>query len=764
MPIQVTHNDKAAQCDPPGREDLIEAELTTLFFKQTPLGIAGTLINAGALTLLLWQQVDKRSLTTWLAALLLISTLRAIATFKYHHHHRQHRCLVSQQILIWSRCNIIGLAVTGLLWAATMLVVFPVQSLVHQLCSAFILCGMVTASASLYAGVPMAYKAFGLAPLAALICRFLIYPDPVHLVLAGLAMLYLVIMVLTCTNLARTRRRLLSTQIELADRVNERTKALKEANTALKSEIQERRKFEESLRQERDRLETITTTIGAGLAVISKKYKTLWTNRIFRETFGEVEGQPCYKAHFQRDRVCDECGARMVFEQGYEKVIHEQQHLDAQGNPLWVQIVTTPIRNAEGHIRAALELVLPITELKLAESARRRMSEQLEEARKTEAIATLAGGIAHQFNNALAVISGNIELLEYDYRHDPQIGTYSQPVTKAADRMTQLTNQLLAYAKGGKYKERPNDLSAVTETTLALIKHTIAPEISVHQLLPSDLPKVKIDVTQIQMVISAIVANAAEAINGSGSIKISSAKITIDHDNCAQYGSIPPGCYVSLTVADDGAGMDDKTVKRIFEPFFTTKFQGRGLGMAAVYGIIRNHAGYIKVTSQTGRGTQVCIYFPALVKLHGAPSDAAGQDVQGSGTVFMIEDDPGVVEINETWLKRMGYEVLVATTAAQAIQIICRSNRHFDVVLLDLVLPDMGGAALYPLIRQHRPLAKVIVCSGYGLDGSTQELLDAGADGFIQKPYTLANIGEIIMKVMQADGTVNPDDSSGLRN
>ncbi len=440
----------------------------------------------------------------------------------------------------------------------------------------------------------------------------------------------------------------------------------------------------------------------------------------------------------------------MVFEQGYEKVIHEQQRLDAQGNSLWFQIVTTPIRNAEGHIRAALELVLPITELKLAESARRRMSEKLEEARKIEAIATLAGGIAHQFNNALAVISGNIELLEYDYRHDSQIGTYSQPVTQAAGRMTQLTNQLLAYAKGGKYKEQPNDLGAVTETTLALIKHTIPRKISVSKLLPPDLPKVKIDVTQIQMVISAIVANAAEAINGSGSINISSAKVTVTHDNCAQYGSIPPGCYVCLTVEDDGAGMDDKTVKRIFEPFFTTKFQGRGLGMAAVYGIIRNHAGYINVTSQTGRGTQVRIYFPALVKMEGAPDNAAGQDVHGSGTVFIIEDDPGMVEVNQTWLKRMGYEVLAATTAAQAIQIICRSNQPFDVVLLDLVLPDMGGAAIYPLIRQHRPLAKVIVCSGFGLDGATQELLDAGADGFIQKPYTFANIGEIIKRVMHA--------------
>jgi|GEM_PF-1070931 len=762
MPSQFNQNDTSTQTDRSGSQELIEAKLINLFFKQSPLGIIGSLVNAGALIYLLWHQVDHRFLTAWFVALLLVGTLRGLAIIQYHH--LCDRNFVYRQALIWVRWNIVGFAIMGLLWAATMLVIFPAHSLVHQVCTAFIVCSIVTGSASLYAGVPMAYKAFGLTPLIALIIRFLIYPDPIHIVLAGLAVFYLVLMVLSSVKMARTRHRLLSSQIELADRVNERTKALEEANSALVSEIQERRKFEERLSQERDHLETITTTIGAGLAVISKEYKTLWANRIFKETFGEVEGQPCYNAHFQRDKICEECGARMVFEQGYEKVIHEQRHLDAQGNPLWFQIVTTPLRNTEGRTRAALELVLPITERKLAESAHKRMSEQLEEARKTEAIATLAGGIAHQFNNALAVISGNIELLEYDYRHDSQIGFYSQPISNAANRMTQLTNQLLAYAKGGKYKERPDDLSAVTETTLALIKHTIAPEISISKALESELPKVKIDVTQIQMVISAIVSNAAEAINGRGLITVSSSKVMITHDNCAQYGSIPPGCYVTLTVLDNGAGMDDKIVKRIFEPFFTTKFQGRGLGMAAVYGIIRNHGGYSNVTSQIGRGTQVCIYFPALADMQDAPNDVSGQVIQGSGTVFMIEDDLGVVEVNQIWLKRVGFEVIVATTAAQAIQIICRSNQPFDVVLLDLVLPDMGGAAIYPLIRQHRPLAKVIVCSGYGLDGPTQELLEAGADGFIQKPYTLSSINETIMNAMRSNRSTGLPDPSSRKN
>jgi two-component system cell cycle sensor histidine kinase/response regulator CckA len=727
-----------------GREALIEVKITHLFFRQSPWGVAGTLVNACALTILLWGQVDSRSLSTWFSVTALVCILRAVLIFRFYYS----RPIGVEEAPRWTRLNMAGLGATGLLWAATMLVVFPAHSAVYQLCAAFILCAIVLGAALLYAGVSMAAKVFGSAPIIALICRFLFFADRIHWVMAALAVLYLGFIFSASTNLARIRRRLLSAQVELADRVEERSKALEEANNALKSEIQERRKFEVRLRQERDLLEAITTTVGAGLAVISTKYRTLWVNRVFRETFGDVKGHICYKAHYQRDRICDECGARMVFEHGYKRVIHEQHHLDAQGNPMWFQIVTTPLRNADGRIYAALELVLPITERKMAESARQRMAEKLEEARKSEAIATLAGGIAHQFNNALAVISGNIELLRHDYQNDPQIGSYSSPISVAAGRMAQLTSQLLAYAQGGKYKERPNDLSSIAETTLSLIKHTIAPEITVWESLEPGLPKVKIDVTQIQMVISAIVANAAEAIQGQGLITVTCSNVVINNDNCIHHGSIPPGGYVVLGVTDNGAGMDEKTQKRIFEPFFTTKFQGRGLGMAAVFGIIRNHGGYIRVNSQANLGTEVRVYLPALPSIQDPPKEEPGQKHQGSGTVFVIEDDPGIVEINQAWLDRLGYEVLVATTAAQAIQILCRTHAPIDVVLLDLVLPDMSGSALFPLIREHRPSAKVIVCSGYGLAGPTQELLDAGADGFIQKPYGLTDIHETIQKVL----------------
>ncbi|MGD9367259.1 MAG: response regulator [Desulfobacteraceae bacterium] len=738
----------------------IQAELIHFIYKQSYIGILITVISAPVLTYLIWRHVDHRLLNIWSGGIVLMVALRTVLVHQYHH-----LKIPSHRAKFWGRLNVISLALAGALWGATMIIIFPAESLPHQLCIALFLCGIIATAISLYAVMPVAVFAFSFPIFLAWIVRFLTLGDPMHVVLAGMAALFMATVVLTSTRISQTRRQLLIARFNLANRVTERSRALKETNAYLQTEIKERKTIEERLRQERDRLETITTTIGAGLAVISKKYRTLWTNRIFKEIFGEAVGKPCYQTQYRQDSVCEECGARMVFEQGYEKVVHERQCPGPDGKPMWFQVVTTPIRNAEGRIRAALELVLPITERKEAEAAQQRMSEKLEEARKTEAIGTLAGGIAHQFNNALAVITGNVELMEHDYQNDPHISAYSNPINSATKRMVQLTSQLLAYAKGGKYKEHLSDMSEVVQSTLSFVKHTIPDTITVNTMFKTDLPWVKIDTTQIQMVVSSIVSNAVEASEPNGQINIFCKSVVVTGENREKHSNIPPGRYVSFVTADTGMGMDEETIKRIFEPFFTTKFEGRGLGMAAVYGIIKNHGGHIHVTSQPEEGTEVRIYLPAQEDSDTPLADGKDLPIKGSGTILMVEDEVDIVEINQAWLKRIGYSVIIATTAHEAIEIICHTEVQFDAVLLDLVLPDMDGAAIYPHIREHRPLAKVIICSGYDQDGSTQKLLDAGADGFLHKPFTLIELSKILNQVLQPERKGIPkEDNSPFRN
>jgi CheY-like chemotaxis protein len=211
---------------------------------------------------------------------------------------------------------------------------------------------------------------------------------------------------------------------------------------------------------------------------------------------------------------------------------------------------------------------------------------------------------------------------------------------------------------------------------------------------------------------------------------------------------VVPGDYVALSISDEGIGMDNQTLQRIFEPFFSTKFQGRGLGMAAVYGIVRNHGGHVAIASQPGQGTQVTLYLPETEAPRAAAAVKPQAPPKAKGTVLLVEDEPLVLEVNERILKRLGYQVVTACTGREALDHLGNSRTAIDAVLLDIKLPDMDGAALYPASRERRPDAKVIVCSGYALDGPTQALMDSGADGFIQKPFSLDDLAQKLSAVL----------------
>ena len=243
-------------------------------------------------------------------------------------------------------------------------------------------------------------------------------------------------------------------------------------------------------------------------------------------------------------------------------------------------------------------------------SERNQLQSRLLDAQKMEAISTLAGGIAHEFNNALTGITGNVELLNVNLPKEGGFNRYIDPMKSSAHRMVNLTNQLLAYARGGRYQPTTISLSDFIEDTLPILKTIIKPSIRVETDLPRDISGVKIDPTQVQMVLSAVLANASEAIEGEGRIRVNIMDEEIDEDFAKEHPDIEPGSYVCLTIEDDGKGMDEETRSKIFDPFFTTKFQGRGLGMAAVYGIIRNHDGWILIDSKLDKGTAVRIYFP----------------------------------------------------------------------------------------------------------------------------------------------------------
>ncbi len=377
-------------------------------------------------------------------------------------------------------------------------------------------------------------------------------------------------------------------------------------------------------------------------------------------------------------------------------------------------------------------------------SERKRMEEQLRQAQKMESISTLAGGIAHQFNNALSVITGNIELLTMNLPEDSVYNENIEPIKKSSHRMTNLTSQLLAYAQGGRYNPQVVSLSSFIDDTLPLIRHSVSPVIQIElDLMPGKI-NIETDITQMQMVLSAVVKNAAEAIEGQGGIRIITAEKQID----LNHPYLASGRYVCLSIEDDGKGMDEETKNRMFEPFFTTNFQGRGLGMAAAYGIIQNHGGWVSVESELGTGTVVNIYLPLVATVKEDVKEIESELEKGYGTILVIEDESFILEICRTMLEQLSYNVLEAKTGEEAIKVARDFDGDIDLAILDIGLPDMDGDKLYPFLKEERKDLKVIVCSGYSIDGPAQEILDAGAHGFLQKPYAFSVLSAKLKEVL----------------
>ncbi len=390
------------------------------------------------------------------------------------------------------------------------------------------------------------------------------------------------------------------------------------------------------------------------------------------------------------------------------------------------------------------ELEQKCNALERKERERIKLQKKLLVDNRRETIETLAGGIAHKFNNALSGIIGNIELLKMEAVSCNKVDKYTDRMMAAAQKMTDLATQLLAYAEGGRYKAEPLSLSNFIENTISSISHTSSPHIQFKADTSRDTNKIKGDPVQIQILLSAIIENAAEAIKSKGRIWVITQNKEVDMAFAKERPGLKPGSYIYLRIIDDGIGMDNNTKSRIFDPFFTTNFQGRGLGMAAVWGIVKSHNGWINVDSEPGKGTCTSIFLPAITVQEQKRIELDLETPANIGTILLIEDEKSVQDVEQAMMKNLGYNVLTAQCGSEALNIAKTFKGNIDLALLDLGLPEIGGQELYPLLMAIRPDLKVIVCSGYSVDGIVQSILDAGAQGFIQKPFGLAELRTIL--------------------
>jgi PAS domain S-box-containing protein len=407
-----------------------------------------------------------------------------------------------------------------------------------------------------------------------------------------------------------------------------------------------------------------------------------------------------------------------------------------------------PIQDEKGRVIKLAIYSKDITEEKRSEEERKKLTKQLQLAQKMEAIGTLAGGIAHDFNNLLMAIQGNVSLALFDMEPSHPQHRILANIEKLVRSGADLTSKLLGYARKGKYESRPlglNDLVRETSETFGRMRK----DITIFRDLSEDLKNVIADKGQIEQVLLNLFVNAADAMPAGGKLILKSRNVT--HQDIPFKGyTIKPGSYVMLTVTDTGVGMDKDVITRIFDPFFTTKKMGRGtgLGLASAYGIVKGHNGYIDVTSKKDKGSVFYIYLPASEQRPSAALEPSRRPEGGIGTILLVDDEDTVLEVTAQMIERLGYTVIRARSGREAIERFQESSDRVSLVILDMIMPEMGGSEVFDELRRINRRVKVLLASGYSMLGQAREIMNRGCIGFIQKPFTMEDLSFKLRSVL----------------
>lgn len=437
----------------------------------------------------------------------------------------------------------------------------------------------------------------------------------------------------------------------------------------------------------------------------------------------------------------------------------ETAHIDdlivtrPDGVETWLEVFGAPIRNAQGDVWASLVSFQDITERKQAEAEKEKLEAQLSQAQKMEAIGQLAGGVAHDFNNMLGVILGHTEMaLE---KIDPAEPLFAglRAVQQAAERSVALTRQLLAFARKQTIAPIVINLNDTVAGMLKMLHRLIGENIDLLWKPGGNHYPVKVDPSQIDQILANLCVNARDAIAGVGKITIETNVISFDEAYCAEHARYKPGEYILLAVSDDGCGMDRETLDHIFEPFFTTKEQGKGtgLGLASVYGAVKQNNGFINVYSEPGQGTTVRIYLPKYTAKPANVSEEAPDHPAEPGheTILLVEDEPAILEMTTMLLGRLGYTVVAASTPGEAIRLAHENSGRISLLMTDVVMPEMNGRELAGNLLNRYPGLKRLFMSGYTANVIAHHgVLDEGVH-FIQKPFSKKELGAKLREALE---------------
>ncbi len=509
-----------------------------------------------------------------------------------------------------------------------------------------------------------------------------------------------------------------------------------------------RKQAENDLMESQRFLAAVFNGIQDGISVLDRDLNIVQVNQAMERWYGQhmpLAGKKCFRAYQERNSPCSPCPSLRAIRE--KKPQRETVALFQEGAQRgWIELHSFPIFDHAGGVTGVIEYVRDITERKLLE-------ERFIQAQKMESIGLLAGGIAHDFNNILGGILGYASWLKTNINRDHPFFRPVDTIEKSASRAAELTAQLLAFARGGKYDLRPCSLNSVISESLKILSGTLDKSIAIETNLNESLPTVEIDVGQIQQVLMNLCVNARDAMPGGGRLTIQSSVARLSESDARNQPEAKPGWFAVLAVSDTGVGMEDGVKGRIFEPFFTTKEKGKGtgLGLSMVYGVVKNHGGFINVYSEPGEGSTFKIYLPLSGKPEVLESDADTEMAGGHETILVIDDEEAIRQVAADILESYGYRVRMACDGAEGVAVYGSEGAGIDMVLLDMVMPRQGGRETFLQLKRIDPKVRVLFSTGYSQNEKVNEIMALGVQGFIQKPYQVKDLLAKVRAVLDGE-------------
>jgi PAS domain S-box-containing protein len=528
-------------------------------------------------------------------------------------------------------------------------------------------------------------------------------------------------------------------------RVAERTSELIRANELLQVEIEDRKRAEEALRESEERFRETADLLPTSICEMDMKMRVTYVNNLGLKSFGYSQAQIDGHVHGldlihpeEREKATKRI-ARIL--RGEKLEATEYRMLRNDGSEMNVLLHSSPMFKG----KSVVGLRVSITDI----TERKRLERQFQQAQKMEAVGTLAGGIAHDFNNLLMGIQGRVSLMLMGMDDEHRHFTHVSGIEEAVKRGAYLAKQLLGFARGGKYEVKPTDLNNLLAKSSDMLGRA-KKEIRIHRKYEKGIWTVEVDRGQIEQALLNLFVNAWQAMHEGGDLYLETKNVKLGKEYTKAF-HVEPGNYVRISCTDTGVGMDEATRQRVFEPFFTTKKlgEGTGLGLASAYGIIKNHGGIIDVYSEPGHGATFTIYLPTSDREIIKDKVPSADLLKGKETVLLVDDEPMVMEVGKEMLTALGYKVIPAATGEEALDLYEKSRGKIHMVVLDLIMPDMGGGEVYERLKEMNPKVKVLLSSGYSVDGQANEILKQGCDGFIQKPFDMKEFSKKLRDILE---------------